>query len=110
MSTKRIPQESWKPYFDTFSRQHHGWLVTVDTGAGRVAEEEPLDSIRSTREGIEIDAGHSHYRVARPSIVTVTTAGNDRTAVDHLEIESGSEKLTLRFRAVINPELVDGMV
>jgi hypothetical protein len=110
MSTKRIPSESWTSFFESFTRQHHGWLVTVDTGADRVAEQQPLDSIRAAGGDIEIRAGDSHYRVAKPAIVTVTYAPNDDTAVDHLEIESGGERVTLRFRSVINPELVDGVM
>ena len=109
MSTCSIPSAEWSNFFDSFTRQHYGWLVTVDTDADRVAEEEPLESIRWSADGIEIRAGDSHYRLARPSIVTVTTDDNDPTAVDRLELESGIEKVTLRFRAVINPELVDGM-
>ena len=46
MSTRRIPPESWRSFFESFSRQHHGWLVTVDTDTDRVAEEEPLDEVR----------------------------------------------------------------
>ena len=81
MSTKRIPPESWTSFFESFTRQHHGWLVTVDTGADRVAEQQPLDSIRAAGGDIEIRAGDSHYRVAKPAVVTVTYAPNDdRTA------------------------------
>ncbi len=109
MSTRRIPPESWRSFFDSFTRQHRGWLVTIDTGTDRVVEEEPLEEVRAHGEEIEIRAG-SKYRVANPSIVTVTTAADDETAIDRLEIESGSEKLTLRFRATINPELVDGLM
>jgi len=104
MSTRRIPSDSWPSFFDSFTRQHHGWLVTIG------GEIEPLKSIRLIEDRVEVDAGPSHYRIARPSIVTVTSAAGDETAIDHLEIESGSEKLTLRFRAAINPELVDGVM
>jgi hypothetical protein len=103
MSTRRIPPADWSKFFDSFTRQHYGWLVSIDR------EPEPLESIQVREGGIDIHAGESHYRVSRPSIVTVTTAPDDDTAVDHLEIEGPTEKLTLRFRAVINPKLVDGM-
>jgi hypothetical protein len=109
MSTRRIPPESWPSFFDSFTRQHQGWLVTIDTDSGRVAEEEPLEEARARRDEIEILAG-TRYRVPHPSIVTVTTAEDDDSAIDHIEIESGSEKLTLRFRSAMNPELVDGLV
>ncbi|HUJ16159.1 MAG TPA: DUF5335 family protein [Thermoanaerobaculia bacterium] len=107
MSTRTVPRDTWASFFESFTRQHHGWLVTVDTGADRVAEEEPLEEVHANGDDIEIRAG-SFYRVPNVTIVTVTTATNDDTAVDHLEIESGAEKVTIRFRAAINPELVDG--
>jgi hypothetical protein len=103
MSTRSIPSAEWVKFFDSFTRQHYGWLVSVDR------EPEPLESIQVRDGGIDVQAGESHYRVSRPSIVTVITAADDDTAVDHLEIEGATEKLILRFRAVINPELVDGM-
>jgi hypothetical protein len=110
MSTQRIPPESWPSFFTAFTRQHHGWLVTVDTGVDRVAEAQPLDEVHAEGRNIELRAGSARYRLPNASAVTVTTAPNDETAIDHLEIESGSERLTLRFREVIRPELVDGIV
>jgi hypothetical protein len=110
MSTRRIPPESWSSFLDSFSRQHHGWLVTLDTGTDRVAEEEPLEEVRANGRTIEIRAGAKHYRLPNASVLTVSASDSDETAIDHLEIASGSERLTLRFRAVINPELVDGVM
>ncbi len=110
MSTRRVPPESWPSFFDSFTRQHHGWLVTIDTSTGRVAEEEPLEGVRAAGRDVEIHAGAAHYHVPNTSTVTVTADEGDETAIDHLEIASGAERLTLRFRAVINPELVDGIV
>ena len=40
----------------------------------------------------------------------MSSAFPSSSAIDHVEIESGSEKITLRFRSVVNPELVDGLV
>jgi hypothetical protein len=109
MSTRRVPPHSWPSFFESFTRQHHGWLVTIDTDSGRVAEEEPLEEVQAKDDEINIVAG-THYRIPHPTIVTVTTAEGDDSAIDHVEIESGSEKLTLRFRSVVNPELVDGLL
>ena len=30
MKTKEIPKEEWPKFFDAFSRQHEGWLVTIE--------------------------------------------------------------------------------
>ena len=104
MSVRNIPRESWRSFLDAFTRQHHGWLVSVDG-----SDPEPLEYIRSDGGAIEISAG-KHQRLADASAVTVAASDADETAVDHLEIANGNERVTIRFRAAINPELVDGMV
>jgi len=30
MKTKEIPRNEWQEFFDIFSRQHEGWLVTLE--------------------------------------------------------------------------------
>jgi hypothetical protein len=30
MKTKEIPRNEWREFFDIFSRQHEGWLVTPE--------------------------------------------------------------------------------
>src|SRR5438552_3671842 len=47
--TRQVPQESWKSFLDSFSRQHHGWLVILDG-----SEPEPLEHVRSDGRTIEI--------------------------------------------------------
>src|ERR1700737_3078737 len=101
MSTRTIPLEKWKSFFDAFTRQHHGWLVTIGDAAP-----EPLERVSADGRNIEVRAGSSHYRLPNTTTVVVTTADNDETAIDHLEIDH----LTIRFRAAINPQLVDGVM
>jgi hypothetical protein len=105
MSVRQIPPESWKSFFDAFTRQHHGWLVAIDA-----SPVEPLDEVRADGRNVEIRAGSVDRHVPNASSVTVTAADADETAIDHLEIASPDERLTIRFRAAINPELVDGLM
>src|SRR5467141_3584815 len=50
MPTQEIPHEDWPNFFDVFSRQHEGWLATLeifapDVGAQEEAHELPLEGI-----------------------------------------------------------------
>ncbi|OLE50804.1 MAG: hypothetical protein AUG51_26320 [Acidobacteria bacterium 13_1_20CM_3_53_8] len=47
---REIPREEWAEFLDIFSRQHEGWLVTVEVlseeiGAQVEAEGKPLEGI-----------------------------------------------------------------
>src|SRR5437667_7142815 len=53
MPTQEIPREDWNKFFDAFSRQHEGWLATLeifgpDVGAQEEAHELPLEGISVT--------------------------------------------------------------
>ena len=55
MQTQEIPREQWHGFFDSFSREHEGWLATleffsIDLGAQEEAHELPF-------EGISVDSG-----------------------------------------------------
>ncbi len=110
MSTRTIPSGSWTSFLDSFSRQHHGWLVTISRGNERLANDEPLDFARADDHAIVISAGGREHRFDNAREIAVTSAGADESAIGHVEISSGREKMTIRFRAVIPPELVDGVV
>ncbi len=50
MSTQEIPRDEWVSFLDRFSKQHEGWLVTLevfapDIGAQQEATEIPLEGI-----------------------------------------------------------------
>ncbi len=105
MSARQIPADSWKSFFEAFTRQHHGWLVSIGD-----APPEPLEEARADGGSVDIRAGSRHYRISPATMVTVTTAQSDDTAIDRVEIEGEKQRVTIRFRAVINPELVDGVM
>ena len=124
MATREIPRENWNSFFDTFSRQHEGWLATLevlgrDFGAQEEAHELPLEGVSissgtNEAETIAISIGktpesHISHTVLKPTHVWIEQTQDGADAA--LEIESEDEtKTLLRFRSPVPPEFVDGVV
>jgi len=123
MSTQEIPREQWHKFFDSFSRQHEGWLVTLevlqpDLGAQKEVDDLPFEGIShaSTDEldTIAIILGRTPnervtHTIAEAEHVWLETTAQGADAA--LEIESRDDsKALLRFRSAIPPELVDGVI
>ena len=124
MQTQEIPHQEWKSFFDSFSRQHEGWLATLevlgsDVGAQEEAHELPLEGVSvasntNQTETIAISMGttledHISHTIVKPTHVWLEQT--DRGADAALEIESaGHAKTLLRFRSAVPTELVDGVV
>jgi hypothetical protein len=124
METREIPRSEWRSFFDVFSRQHEGWLATLEIfGQEGDAEQEPrhvpfqgiaLTSVVGESEAIALDLGktpedHVKHTVIEP--VNVRLAQTPEGADAALEIESANEtKTVLRFRSALLPEFVDGVV
>jgi hypothetical protein len=124
MPTQEIPREEWHNFFDTFSRQHEGWLATLevfapDIGAQEEARELPLEGISITSEddsagAIAINLGktpenHITHVISEPEHVWLEQTSGGANAA--LEIESENQtKTLLRFRSALPAEMVDGVV
>src|SRR6266480_2956333 len=124
MPTQEIQREEWHKFFEAFSRQHEGWLATLeifapDVGAQEEAHELPLEGISITSggngaDGIAISLGktpedHVTHTVTKPEHVWLEQTSGGANAA--LEIESESQnKALLRFRSALPPEMVDGVV
>ena len=124
MTTKEIPREEWNTFFDVFTRQHEGWLATLevfgpDVGAQQEASDLPLEgiSIASAVEGAEAIAisfgkspgDHITHTITEPEHVWLEQTTEGANAA--LEIESANQiKTLLRFRSPLPPEMVDGVV
>ena len=124
MPTQKIPREDWNNFFDVFSRQHEGWLATLeifasDIGAQEEAHELPLEGISIASGGNGADAiainlgktpeDHVTHTITKPEHVWLeqTSGGADAA----LEIDSDNQtKTLLRFRSAMPPEMVDGVV
>ena len=124
MSTQEIPREQWNNFFDSFSRQHEGWLASLelmssDLGAQEEANELSFEGIslnsdKNESAAIVINlaktpADHVTHMIDHPKHVWLqrTEEGADAS----LEIESEDDaKTLLRFRSPMLPEFVDGIV
>ena len=117
-----IAPEDWLAFLDSFSRQHEGWLVTIefdDPNDGKLIEVENRELDGVTRESangherIVISVGkdedsHLTHFVSEPKRVRfLETSGGGHLG---LEIESADGSRTLvRFRAPMRPEMLDGL-
>jgi hypothetical protein len=124
METQEIPRDEWKSFFDVFSRQHEGWLATLEILGQEVdAQQEPrespfkditLTSVVGQSEAIAINLGktpedHVKHTVLEPTHVWLAQTAEGANA--GLEIESADEtKTLLRFRSPMPSEFVDGVV
>lgn len=124
MKTKQITRNEWPSFFDSFSRQHDGWLVTLEVfqpeiGAQVEARELALEGVTaelndSDKDKIEIMIGgkpnrHVTHTIANPTEVSLEQT--DDGADQALAIKSADDTMTLlRFRSAMRPEMVDAMV
>lgn len=123
MRTVEIPRAEWVTFFDGFSRQHEGWLVTLevfgpDIGAQVQASAVPLQGVVATLKGTGLDtisiivgesADEFAHTVTAP--IQVMLEQTEEGAHVAVEIQAASEEKTLlRFRSVALPEMVDGVV
>jgi hypothetical protein len=121
---REIPREEWAEFLEGFSRQHEGWLVTVEVlgegvGAQVEAEAKPLAGITAEPNGggegsISITvgrtpAGRVTHNVASPTHVRIEQAENGADMA--LQVESSGGATTLvRLRSAMLPEMLDGVV
>lgn len=124
MPTREIPRQEWNNFFDSFSRQHEGWLATLEIfgleiGAQQEARELPFEGVTiasgtNEPEAIAISIGkspeaHLNHMIVKPAHVWLEQTDEGANAA--LEIESEDEtKTLLRFRSPVSSEFVDGVV
>lgn len=124
MKTKEIPKNEWPKFFDSFSRQHEGWLATLEIlgpDIGAQIEERDLAFEGIVDEWDEVHGNqivimtglnpedHITHSISRPTQVSLeqTTEGADAA----LAIKSADGVTALlRFRSALLPEMVDGVV
>ena len=124
MKTREIPKNEWPKFFDNFSRQHEGWLVTLEifgTEFGAQVQERELTFAGIVDEWDEIHGNqivimvgekpvdHITHSIANPTQVSLEQTDEDAHAV--LAIKSANGVMALmRFRSQMLPEIVDGLV
>lgn len=124
MRTKEIRKDEWGKFFDNFSRQHEGWLVTLEIlgteiGAQVEIHELPLkgmvdewDEIKGN--AIMIMAGtkpNDHITHTIDNATQVSLEQTDGGADVALAIKSADGTTALlRFQSPMLPEMMDGLV
>ena len=123
MATQEIPRDEWTTFLDTFSRQHEGWLATVeilgpDIGAQQEVLNLPLEGISASKDSVPqtiiISLGndaedHVTHTITNPNRIWLEQTSQGANAA--LEIESADEvKTLLRFRSALPADMVDGVV
>jgi hypothetical protein len=122
VTSREIPRQDWRNFLDSFSRQHEGWLATIEVHAplGRlvIAEDRPLEGVCIDGTDLEgrIDIivsessdQHLAHPVEEPAHIRFlqTTSGADAG----LEIiAADGTRTVIEFRAPIRPEMLDGKV
>ena len=124
MATQEISHDEWTTFLDRFSRQHEGWLVTLevfapDIGAQEEARELPLEGISAAAKDSEpktiaISVGktpedHVTHTITEPTRVWLEQTSEGANAALEIESADGAKTL-LRFRSALPPEMVDGVV
>jgi hypothetical protein len=121
MSDIRVPHTEWREFLDAFSMRHRGWLVRMEIHDRETGEDvgsrymhlnrielDTEDAI-NPRINITVDRDHKIFKhvLFRPSCVTLHLSSNG--ADESLNIESLNTSTTIRFRATVLPDLVDGV-
>ena len=124
MKTKEIPKDEWPNFFDSFSRQHEGWLVTLEifgTEIGAQVQGRELafegivdewDEVQGNQIVIMVGAkpdDHITHSIDRPIEVSMEQTDEGADAVLAIKSADGVIAL-LRFRSPMLPEMVDGLV
>lgn len=124
MQTRRIEQSEWPAFFDSFSRQHEGWLATLeifgpDLGAQVEGLDLPFEGITDEWDEVKgntitIMTGgqpddHVTHTVSHPTEVSLEQTDEGADAALAIKSSDGTTAL-LRFRSPVLPEMVDAMV
>ena len=110
VSTLDIPRERWGEFLETFSRQHHGWIVYVETydrvtGENVVSRETPLESVALDLEEeknprinviVQLDNKVIKHILFLPSRLVLESSGDGQK--QSLRIETVNTDSTIHFR------------
>ncbi len=113
MHRQEIPREEWREFFDSFSRQHEGWLTSVEMDGRPTADRVPLSEISSDGTNVEVVFGkppdrrtHSVHDAARVMLEETEPGAHAGVLIETTQGQS----LSLMFRVAAHPELLDGVL
>lgn len=123
MKTQEIPKKEWTEFFDSFSRKHEGWLVSLEIfgpeiGAQIEERELALEGITAAWDETEGNSimimtgakpdDHITHSVTSPISVSLEQTDEGADAALAIKSEDGLTTL-LRFRSAVLPEMVDAI-
>ena len=125
MLTREIPCGEWATFLEGFSRQHEGWLSSLEVlGSGFGAQTEARDlELQGITVDLNSDTGntiviiflgkdpkaHVTHTISDPTHVRLQETAAGAHEALQIEAKDGVSAL-LRFRTAALPELVDGVV
>ncbi len=122
MATQEIPRNDWVRFFNDYSRQHEGWLATVqimggDVGNRTEAHALPLHGVTYDEKGTGQDSVYVFLSKGTQDDETHTITHPRHIRIDNkegldqgLEIEADDgTKTVVRFDRPGKPDMVDRM-
>ena len=122
MKTREIKRNEAAAFFDSFSRQHEGWLTTLEVfgpDIGDQIEERELmlegvtADLSAGGDKIEIMMGakadhHLTHTISEPTQVSLEQTDEGADSALAIKARDGTTTL-LRFRSAMLPEMVDAV-
>lgn len=122
MKTRELQRTEWPGFFDSFSRQHEGWLTTLEIFGpeiGNQIEERDLTlegvtaELANAGDKIEIMLGakpndHITRTISAPAQVSLEQTDEGADVALAIKTQEGTTTL-LRFRSAMLPEMVDAV-
>ena len=114
-----VPRSDWTAFLESFSRQHEGWLISLEVG--RATDESVREARELPLDGITFEAATDAIIVAlrEPGGSLLTHVVRSPRRLSRHETPQGTlgleivaadgDSTTLRFRTIVAPELVDGV-
>jgi hypothetical protein len=127
LTTRKVSDNDWALFCDTFSREHHGWLVSVEvagpkTGGARepqppkvLAQNLPLQEVREAQHNGDTEimitvgegADETSFLVEHVAALFETSEAEKDTGMRI--VSSNNTSTVLQFRAPAAPQELDGI-
>jgi hypothetical protein len=98
MNTAEVPRERWIKFFDEFSKEHQGWIATVELIGRDLGDQEEAGGLPLVGISADLKDGENRIEVTvggRPEAHLTHTINNPET----VELKPGEEESTRRWRS-----------
>jgi Family of unknown function (DUF5335) len=71
MQTRDIPREQWIRFFDDFSKNHEGWIVTLEVLGADIGDQEEANNLPLVGISADVKAGENRVEIivgGRPDV------------------------------------------